>query len=55
MNELIHNPGILRRAYEEKHGDAGVYILYGALFANVSPETIERLYREVLAGEELMA
>lgn len=38
----------LRQAYEVAYGDMGVYQLYGALFANVSPETIERLYKEAL-------
>lgn len=45
-----HNPDSteLRQAYEVAYGDMGVYHLYGALFANVSPETIERLYKEAL-------
>lgn len=38
----------LRQAYEVAYGDVGIYSLYGALFANVSDETIERLYREAL-------
>ena len=37
----------LRQAYEAKYGETGVYYLVGALFANVSDETIERLYNEV--------
>ena len=47
MKDLINNPSILRKLYEEKYGEStGVYYLYGALFANVSPETIERLYQQ---------
>ena len=38
----------LRQAFEVAYGDVGIYSLYGALFANVSDETIERLYREAL-------
>lgn len=46
-----YNPDIheLRQAYEVAYGDNGVYHLYGALFANVSPETVERLYQDALA------
>ena len=42
------NPTELRQAYEVAYGDMGVYHLCGALFANVSPETVERLYKEAL-------
>lgn len=39
----------LRQAYEVAFGgDLSIYKLYGALFANVKPETIERLYVEAL-------
>jgi hypothetical protein len=38
----------LRQAYEVAYGDMGVYQLYGALFETVSPETVERLYKEAL-------
>ena len=38
----------LRQAYEAHYGENGVYALVGALFANVSDETIERLYKEAL-------
>lgn len=39
----------LREAFEKAYGEQhGVYALVGALFANVSEETIERLHREAL-------
>lgn len=46
-----YNPNIheLRQAYEVAYGDMGVYYLAGAMFANVAPETIERLYQDALA------
>ena len=46
-----YNPDVteLRQAYEVAYGDTGVYHLVGAMFANLSPETIERLYNQALA------
>lgn len=46
-----YNPSVteLRQAYEVAHGEQGVYMLYGALFANASTDVIERLYSEAIA------
>jgi hypothetical protein len=38
----------LRQAYEVAYGEIGAYHLLGALFANVSSDVIERLYRQAL-------
>ena len=47
---LVYNPTAtdLRQAYEVAYGDLGESYLIGALFANVSDQTIERLYQEAL-------
>lgn len=49
--KIIWNPDVteLRHAYEVAYGDMGVYHLLGAMFANLSAETIERLYNQALA------
>ena len=38
----------LRQAYEVAYGEIGAYHLIGALFANVSNDVVERLYRQAL-------
>ena len=38
----------LREAYEVAFGEYGVYNLLGAMFANLSDETIERLYAQAI-------
>jgi hypothetical protein len=38
----------LRQAYEVIWGDMGVYNLLGAMFANLSQDTIERLYAQAI-------
>lgn len=45
-----YNPTVteLRQAYEVAFGETGVYNLVGAMFANLAPETIERLYAQVI-------
>ena len=47
----LYNPTVteLRQAYEVAYGDNGAYGLIGALYANVTKEVIERLYKEALA------
>lgn len=47
---IVYNPTVtdLRHAYEVAHGHLGVHYLIGALFANVTDQTIERLYQEAL-------
>jgi hypothetical protein len=46
-----YNPTVteLRHAYEVAYGENGVYALVGSMFANLSEETIERLYRQAIA------
>lgn len=46
----LYNPTVtdLRQAYEVAYGDSGAYALVGALYANVTSEVIERLYKEAL-------
>jgi len=45
-----YNPTVteLRQAYEVLWGDMGVYNLLGAMFANLSQDTIERLYAQAI-------
>lgn len=45
-----YNPTVteLRQAYEVIWGDMGVYNLLGAMFANLSQDTIERLYAQAI-------
>ena len=45
-----YNPDVteLRQAYEVLWGDMGVYNLLGAMFANLSQDTIERLYAQAI-------
>jgi len=45
-----YNPTVteLRQAYEVLFGENGVYNLVGAMFANLSEETIERLYAQAI-------
>jgi hypothetical protein len=38
----------MRQAFEVAYGDQGAYLLIGVLFANVSEENIERIYRNTL-------
>ena len=38
----------LRQAYEVAFGETGVYNLVGAMFANLSEDTIERLYAQAI-------
>lgn len=47
---IVYNPTVteLRQAYEVAYGHTGESHLLGALFANVSDKTIERLYQEAL-------
>jgi len=46
-----YNPTVtdLRHAYEAIHGALGSNHLIGAMFANLSDETIERLYGQAIA------
>ena len=46
-----YNPTVteLRQAYEVAFGEYGTNVLLGTLFANLSDETIERLYAQALA------
>jgi hypothetical protein len=45
-----YNPTVteLRQAYEVIWGEMGVYNLLGAMFANLSQDTIERLYAQAI-------
>lgn len=45
-----YNPTVteMRQAYEVAYGDAGVYRLVGALFANVTDMKINQLYNEAI-------
>lgn len=46
-----YNPTVtdMRHAYEAIHGELGVNHLIGAMFANLSDETIERMYGQAIA------
>jgi hypothetical protein len=43
-----YNPTVtdLRNCYEVAYGEQGIYMLYGAFFANASSDVIERLYQD---------
>jgi hypothetical protein len=46
-----YNPTVseMINAYTVAYGENGVYALAGAMFANLSEQTIERLYRQAIA------
>ena len=46
-----YNPTIteLRQAYEVAYGDSGVYMLAGAMYANLDMDIINKLYNRALA------
>ena len=46
----MYNPTVteLRQAYEVAFGEQGVYLLVGAMFANLNQTTIERLYAQAI-------